>query len=283
MEEVLALKEAKWKAENEALRASLAEASQQRLRESTAQWQQAAAAAAAVPPGEQVRMVAEAGSARGLCCLWGCWLADPINPAPAVHPLHKMPAFGPRLPPAWQVECYEIEVVTGSKAGAGTTARVYLELVGDGGASGEHRLMYREGAGRAAFAASATDAFKLHCRPLGDLRKVRQGGVGKDGAVWAGWVQRVWLAKQTSQGCFFCHAWCCMGLGSIHLSTVPHPLPAAPAAPLLLLLLQVRVFHNNAGPSPDWFLQEVRVHPAGAHSWTVFPCGRWLAVHQDDG
>jgi hypothetical protein len=60
MEEVLALKEAKWKAENEALRASLAEAGQQRLRESTAQWQQAAAAAAiAVPPGEQVQMVAE--------------------------------------------------------------------------------------------------------------------------------------------------------------------------------------------------------------------------------
>ena len=56
MEEVLALKEARWRAENEALRRSLAEAEQQRLRESTAQWQAAAAAAAAVPvpPADQV-------------------------------------------------------------------------------------------------------------------------------------------------------------------------------------------------------------------------------------
>ena len=47
-------------------------------------------------------------------------------------------------------------------------------------------------------------------------------------------------------------------------------------------MLQVRVFHDSSGPSPAWFLSEVRVRRPGA-CWTVFPCGRWLAVDQDDG
>lgn len=72
-----------------------------------------------------------------------------------------------------QVVCYDIEVVTGCQPGAGTTSKVYLELVGSGGSSGEHRLMYRQGSGRTAFVAGATDAFRLHCAPLGKLLKVR--------------------------------------------------------------------------------------------------------------
>lgn len=56
-----------------------------------------------------------------------------------------------------------------------------------------------------------------------------------------------------------------------------HPLPPPP--------WQARVFHNNAGASPAWFLEEVRVRRQGGGDarWTRFPCGRWLAVHQDDG
>jgi hypothetical protein len=176
-----------------------------------------------------------------------------------------------------QVECYDIEVVTGSQAGAGTTASVYLELCGEGGASGEHRLMYREAAGRAAFAAGATDAFKLHCCPLGNLLKVRSGWVGKVGeakGVWHG------LCKFVPG--LLGHAWFCMEHSPPPQCAARTPHSDAAMLPHLLLL-QVRVFHNNAGPSPDWFLQEVRVRPAGAHSWTVFPCARWLAVHQDDG
>lgn len=46
--------------------------------------------------------------------------------------------------------------------------------------------------------------------------------------------------------------------------------------------LQVRVYHSNEGPSPAWFLQEVRVRLQGGASWTSFPCRRWLAVDQDD-
>lgn len=86
------------------------------------------------------------------------------------------------------VACYEIQVVTGSQPDAGTTAHVYLELCGAGGSSGEHRLMYREG-GRMAFATGATDAFRLHCRPLGPLIKVRDGG---------------WVGTREGLGCLAC-------------------------------------------------------------------------------
>ena len=43
------------------------------------------------------------------------------------------------------------------------------------------------------------------------------------------------------------------------------------------------MYHSNAGPHPAWLLEEVRVREGGAPAWTVFPCGRWLAVHRDDG
>jgi hypothetical protein len=46
-QEILAIKEARWRAENQALRRSLADSERQRLCESTAQWQAAAASAAA--------------------------------------------------------------------------------------------------------------------------------------------------------------------------------------------------------------------------------------------
>ena len=53
-EEALAVKEARWRAESTALRRSVAEAEQQRLHESTAQWQ-AQAAALAQPVEQPVR------------------------------------------------------------------------------------------------------------------------------------------------------------------------------------------------------------------------------------
>lgn len=61
--------------------------------------------------------------------------------------------------------------------------------------------------------------------------------------------------------------------------TYPAPLPLhLPPA------LQVRVFHNNAGATPEWFLDSVRVRRQSDDGrWTVFPCSRWLAVNEDDG
>mgnify|MGYP001810776833 CR=1 FL=1 len=84
-----------------------------------------------------------------------------------------------------QVSCYEIEVVTGRQPEAGTTSRVYLELCGAAGSSGEHRLTYGdERAARAAFSAGATDSFRLHCAPLGTLLKV--GWEGQRGSELQG-------------------------------------------------------------------------------------------------
>ena len=57
-------------------------------------------------------------------------------------------------------------------------------------------------------------------------------------------------------------------------------------------LAKVRMYHDNSGASPGWFLEEVRIRRRGegastrahaADKWTVFPCGRWLAADQDDG
>lgn len=109
-------------------------------------------------------------------------LLDSLHAFPSSQASHEPPC--PAVPP--QVVCYDIEVVTGSLPGAGTTSKVYLELVGGAGSSGEHRLMYRAGSGRTAFAAGATDTFQLHCAPLGELLKVR--GRGGEAAVQGRWL-----------------------------------------------------------------------------------------------
>ncbi|KAL3141352.1 hypothetical protein ABBQ32_004935 [Trebouxia sp. C0010 RCD-2024] len=47
--------------------------------------------------------------------------------------------------------------------------------------------------------------------------------------------------------------------------------------------VMVRVTHDNSGPSPAWFLEEVRVRQKGTEDWFHFYCGRWLATGEDDG
>lgn len=48
-------------------------------------------------------------------------------------------------------------------------------------------------------------------------------------------------------------------------------------------LQRIRVRHDNAGIGPAWFLDQIAVHEKDSgRSWT-FPCGRWLARHEDDG
>lgn len=78
------MKEARWRAESAALRRSVADAEQQRLRESTVQWQ-AQAAALAQPVDQPVRQ---------------CRPADAVVCHPRMRP-HGMPASDahpPRLP-----------------------------------------------------------------------------------------------------------------------------------------------------------------------------------------
>ncbi|XP_066302434.1 polycystin-1-like protein 2 [Branchiostoma lanceolatum] len=48
-------------------------------------------------------------------------------------------------------------------------------------------------------------------------------------------------------------------------------------------LAYMRVWHNNAGYSPAWFLNQVIVVNRGTNETTYFLANRWLAVDEDDG
>ena len=138
--ELLVLREAHWQAETGALRQSLAESELRRLREAQQQ--------------EELQRAAAAEQAAGA---------------------RKCPAWPAGARQAAEPVTYELQVVTGGCEGAGTSARVFIELCGEAARSGEHRLLFR-GASRAPFQRGATDGFRLHCQPLGGLRKVRRRG-----------------------------------------------------------------------------------------------------------
>jgi hypothetical protein len=44
----------------------------------------------------------------------------------------------------------------------------------------------------------------------------------------------------------------------------------------------IKVWHDNTGKRPDWFLEWIRIRKKGAINWTVFPCQRWFSTHLDD-
>ncbi|XP_061409799.1 lipoxygenase homology domain-containing protein 1-like isoform X3 [Lethenteron reissneri] len=48
-------------------------------------------------------------------------------------------------------------------------------------------------------------------------------------------------------------------------------------------LKKVRLRHDNSGVSAGWFLDRVEVTEQTSQRKYVFPCGRWLAVDEDDG
>lgn len=48
-------------------------------------------------------------------------------------------------------------------------------------------------------------------------------------------------------------------------------------------LKKVKVWHDNSGPNPKWYLKDINVtDPEDNHQY-VFPCSRWLAKGEDDG
>lgn len=44
----------------------------------------------------------------------------------------------------------------------------------------------------------------------------------------------------------------------------------------------IKVWHDNTGKRPDWFLEWIRIRKKGAINWTVFPCQRWFSTQLDD-
>lgn len=156
--------------------------------------------------------------------------------------------------------------------GAGTSSAVFLELHGSSDASsGEHRLVVQEGGGLP-FQRGATDRFQLQsARDLAPPWKVgvpgQLAGNQNCSAALAPNGKGLWRTQHKE----------------LRLAQTPGAtLSAYPAA--LPCEAQVRVYHDSSGPSPAWFLEEVRVRRAGGDGhWTLFPCGRWLAVDQEDG
>ncbi|GMH36686.1 hypothetical protein BSKO_04559 [Bryopsis sp. KO-2023] len=49
------------------------------------------------------------------------------------------------------------------------------------------------------------------------------------------------------------------------------------------MLAAVKMWHDNSGRSPEWFLEEVAVSRKGIQDIAHFPCNRWLATDLDDG
>ena len=58
------------------------------------------------------------------------------------------------------------------------------------------------------------------------------------------------------------------------LLTVPRPLGK---------IQQLRIWHNNAGADPSWFVSRVLVRNLQTDLTAWFVCDRWLAVEEDDG
>lgn len=44
----------------------------------------------------------------------------------------------------------------------------------------------------------------------------------------------------------------------------------------------IKVWHDNSGRRPDWFLEWIRIRKKGQINWTIFPCQRWFSTHLDD-
>nr|CAH8854289.1 unnamed protein product [Trichobilharzia regenti] len=74
--------------------------------------------------------------------------------------------------PKWSINTYEVRIITGDKAFAGTDASVYLTLYGENGDSGERKLV-KSLTHRNKFERGQTDVFHLDIVDLGKINKAR--------------------------------------------------------------------------------------------------------------
>ncbi|XP_067387024.1 polycystin family receptor for egg jelly [Emydura macquarii macquarii] len=109
--------------------------------------------------------------------------------------------------------CFLITLYTGSRLEAGTTADVFLQLIGQNGTSDIHHLRHPS---YPSFLRGGTDTFLLTTKnDLGDI-------------------------------------------------------------------YSLRVWHNNGGSSPNWFLSRVKVENMYTKEFWLFICRKWLALDKDD-
>lgn len=133
---------------------------------------------------------------------------------------------------------YEVLVKTGSVKGAGTDARVYLELYGPEYAAsvmGSPTLSLQAAATTALSAASGALSSPDGCS--GEVRLFTADSA----------------AKPFQRG----------GLDSFVVTCQDVGLPTG-----------MKVWHDNTGKRPDWFLEYLKVRKKGTRDWIHFACNR---------
>jgi hypothetical protein len=161
---------------------------------------------------------------------------------------------------------YEVLVKTGSMKGAATDARVYIELYGPDFCSSP----------TAATAAGSFAGTGLHSSPVGNSSAaaiyMQQQQQHHFGASTAGAAAGLSGAMDG-----------CGGGGEVRLFDVdshakPFQKGAADSFTMLChnvgLPARLKVWHDNTGCHPDWFLAEVKVRKKGSKDWVCFPCNR---------
>jgi hypothetical protein len=130
---------------------------------------------------------------------------------------------------------YEIAVKTGSMKGAGTDARCYLELFGaDYAATGAPSSLAQPHEATEDSLANAT------------------------GTVNAGGGETRLLDLDSAAPTFI--------RGATDVFTILCQNVGLPT--------KVKVWHDNTGKHPDWFLVEIKARKKGCKDWVTFPCNR---------
>jgi hypothetical protein len=166
---------------------------------------------------------------------------------------------------------YEVLVKTGSVKGAATDARVYIELYGPhfcssptattaaGGFAGTAQHSSPGGSSSAA-ALFMQQQQQQQQQTIGACAPGVSAGLsgGMDGCGGGGEVRLLDVdshAKPFQKGAADSFTVLCHNVG----------LPA-----------RLKVWHDNTGCHPDWFLSEVKVRKKGSKDWVCFPCNRWV-------
>ncbi|ELT98105.1 hypothetical protein CAPTEDRAFT_225952 [Capitella teleta] len=100
---------------------------------------------------------------------------------------------------------YQVKTVTGDKRGAGTDAKVYVNLIGKNGDSGKRPLNISQRSSNK-FESGKTDEFSLEAVDLGEIEKlvVSHNGTG----VGSGWyLEEVIVVCEGEEMVFPCHNW----------------------------------------------------------------------------
>jgi hypothetical protein len=148
---------------------------------------------------------------------------------------------------------YEVVVRTGNIKGAATDARVYIELLGPdaltpGGISGAQGLLLHPNRPVTHAAAAAGSP---SCSPGAPGSCLAAAAADSGGEV------RLFDAnsavKPFQRGTTDSFVVACYNVG----------LPA-----------RLKVWHDNTGRYPDWFLLDIKVRKQGARDWVTFPCNR---------